>query len=116
MQDFLRDDFGAALSGAEREALRPCRQLRNKVLHSDFRAARDKLQQPGVPTAPGEVVRIDLPVVTIEEATRKIAAAKAGTEAGGASPVETGMPKCSFSEKRWLVERMLSAPPMSGVE
>jgi hypothetical protein len=116
IEDELATYFSAALSAAEKETLRLCRQLRNKVLHSDFRAARDKLQQPGVPTAPGDVGRIDLPVVTIEEATRKIAAAKAGTEAGGASPVETGMPKCSFSEKRWLVERMLSAPPMSGVE
>jgi hypothetical protein len=80
IEDKLATHFGAALSAAEKEPLSLCRQLRNKVLHSDFRAARHKLQELGVPTAPGGVVKIDLPVVTIEEATRKIAAARAGTE------------------------------------
>jgi ABC-type siderophore export system fused ATPase/permease subunit len=53
IEDELATHFGAALSAAEKETLRLCRQLRNKVLHSDFLAARDKLQELGVPTAPG---------------------------------------------------------------
>jgi|GEM_PF-2361755 len=32
--------FGAALSDEDKETLSSCRQLRNKILHSDFRAAR----------------------------------------------------------------------------
>jgi hypothetical protein len=35
------------------ETLRLCRQHRNKVLHSDFRAARDKLNELGVETPSG---------------------------------------------------------------
>jgi hypothetical protein len=47
--------------------------LRNKVLHSDFRAARGKLNELGVETQLGGVVKIDLPVATI-------LGVKAGTE------------------------------------
>ena len=57
-----------------------CRQLRNKVLHSDFRAARDKLSELGIASSPGGVVKIDLPVVTVAEVAKKIEGAKAGTE------------------------------------
>jgi hypothetical protein len=76
----LAKHFDAYLSPAEKETLRLCRELRNKVLHSDFHAARDRLKQLGAETASGGVVKIDLPVVTIEEASKKIQAAKAGSE------------------------------------
>lgn len=72
--------FGAALSDQDKETLRLCRQLRNKVLHSDFRAARDKLGELGVVSSPGGVVKIDLPVVTAAEVASTIEAAKAGME------------------------------------
>ena len=36
----LAKHFGDSLSDAEKETLRLCRQLRNKVLHTDFCAAR----------------------------------------------------------------------------
>jgi hypothetical protein len=80
IEDELAVHFGDALSDAEKETLRLCRQLRNKVLHSDFRAARDKLNELGVATERGGVVKIELPLVTIAEATRKIEAAKAARE------------------------------------
>jgi hypothetical protein len=51
-----------------------------RVLHSDFRAARGKLKELGVETRPGGVRKIDLPVVTVEELSKKILGAKAGTE------------------------------------
>jgi hypothetical protein len=76
----LIEHFGAALSDEDKATLRLCRQLRNKVLHSDFRAARDKLSELGIAPAPGGVVKIDLPVVTVAEVARKIEAVKAGTE------------------------------------
>ncbi len=75
----LIEHFGAALSDEDKGTLRLCRQLRNKVLHSDFRAARDKLSELGIASAPGGVVKIDLPVA-VSEVARKIEAAKAGTE------------------------------------
>ncbi|MGA8654705.1 MAG: hypothetical protein WB586_01025 [Chthoniobacterales bacterium] len=80
IEDDLAKHFGDALSADEKETLRLCRQLRNKVLHSDFRAARGKLNELGVETVSGGVKKIYLPVVTIEEASKKILGAKAGTE------------------------------------
>ena len=43
IEDELATHFGDALSVAEKDMLRLCRQLRNKVLHSGFYAARGKL-------------------------------------------------------------------------
>jgi len=68
--------FDASLSADEKETLRLCRQLRNKVLHSDFRAAREKLNELGIPTDSGGVVRLDLPDPTIAEASRLIRGAQ----------------------------------------
>jgi hypothetical protein len=76
----LIEHFGAALSDEDKETLRLCRQLRNKVLHSDFRAARDKLSELGIASSSGGVVKIDLPVATAAEVAAKIEAAKAGVE------------------------------------
>jgi hypothetical protein len=76
----LIEHFGAALSHEDKDTLRLCRQLRNKVLHSDFRAARDKLSELGMASAPGGVIKIDLPLVTVAEVAKKIEAARAGAE------------------------------------
>ncbi len=72
--------FGAALSDEDKKTLRLCRQLRNKVLHSDFRAARGKLSELGIASSSGNVVKIDLPVLTVAEVAKKIEGARAGTE------------------------------------
>ena len=77
----LIEHFGAALPHEDKETLRLCRQLRNKVLHSDFRAARDKFSELGIASSPGGVVKIDLPVVTVAEVTKKINAVKVGQKA-----------------------------------
>lgn len=74
--DILKE-FDTSLSADEKETLRLSRQLRNKVLHSDFRAAREKL---GVQTESAGTKKIELPQPTIEEASRKILAAKQGKE------------------------------------
>jgi len=51
--DILKE-FDASLTADEKETLRLSRQLRNKVLHSDFRAARKKLNELGLQTeSPG---------------------------------------------------------------
>jgi|SRR5579872_4675797 len=77
----LIEHFRAALSDEDKETLRLCRQLRNKVLHSDFRAARDKLSELGIASSPGGVVKIDLPAtVTVAGVAKKIEGVKAGTE------------------------------------
>ncbi|MEA1649615.1 hypothetical protein UAJ10_11380 [Nitrospirillum sp. BR 11164] len=77
------EHFGAVLSDEDKETLRLCRQLRNKLLHSDFRAARDKLSELGIASSPGGVVKINLPVVIAAEVAAKIEAAEAGVEGVG---------------------------------
>ena len=68
--------FDGSLSAQEKETLRLCRQLRNKVPHSDFRAARGKLNELGVETQAGGVVKIDLPAVTVAELSKKFSVSK----------------------------------------
>lgn len=80
IEDDLAKHFGDKLSAEEKETLLLCRQLRSKVLHSDFRAARDKLNELGIETQSSGVVKIDLPVATVAEVSKKILGAKAGTE------------------------------------
>ena len=65
----LLTQFANSLSEAEKETLRLSRQLRNKVLHSDFRAVRKKLQELGIQTESGGVTKIDLPEPTVAEVT-----------------------------------------------
>jgi hypothetical protein len=76
----VAEHFGDALSAEEKDALRLCRELRNKLLHSDFRATRNKLNEMGIETPSGEVRKIDIPIVSKAEILKKILAVKEGTE------------------------------------
>jgi hypothetical protein len=76
----LAKHFGGSLSDAEKETLRLCRQLRNKVLHTDFCAARGKLNELGIETSSGDIRKIDVQVVSMAKISHKLSAAKAGTE------------------------------------
>ena len=58
-----------------------------KVLHTDFRAARDKLNELGIETPSGGVTKVDVPVASIEAVAEKIRGVKAGTE--GTSVADT---------------------------
>jgi hypothetical protein len=83
LKDFEEDlakHFAGFLSDEEKETLRLCRQLRNKVLHADFCAARNKLNELGVETPSGGVKKIDLFTATSAEIPKKILEAKTGTE------------------------------------
>jgi hypothetical protein len=51
-----------------------------KILHTDFRAARDKLNDLGEETQSGGVRKIDTPVVSMAAIFEKIAAARTRTE------------------------------------
>jgi hypothetical protein len=72
--------FGDALSDEEKETLRLCRVLRNKVLHSDFRAARNKLNELGIETPSGGVKKVDITGASTTQILKAIEAAKAGME------------------------------------
>jgi len=70
--------FDGALSIEEEETLRVCRQLRNKVLHSDFHAARGKLNELGVKTPSGEVKKVDIRDVSGTEVSGRVCDAAEG--------------------------------------
>jgi hypothetical protein len=67
----LAEHFDSALSVEEKDTFRLCRQLRNKVLHADFRAARGKLNELGIETLPGEVRKVEIPTVSVAEISKK---------------------------------------------
>jgi hypothetical protein len=121
----ISKEFDASLTVDEKEALRLSRHLRNKILHSDFRAARKKLNELGVHTESAGTRKIALPVATIAEASRKIAAAKAGMEgtpltdtpssevygwlleAGGSSDLKKA--KEAFSKAAAIIDKLAGA-------
>lgn len=51
IEDDIAKHFGTALADEEKKTLTLCRVLRNKLLHSDFYAMREKLRQSD--TEPG---------------------------------------------------------------
>lgn len=123
----LLKHFDASLSPEEKETLRRAHRLRDKVLHSDFRAAREQLKKLGFQTASARVKKIDLPVPTIAEASRKIAAVKNGTEgtpvadtpstevygwlleAGASGDLEKA--KDAFKKAGGIIDRLAGADP-----
>ena len=52
--------FGAAISQSDKDKLRICRQLRNKILHSEFRAVRNRIEEHGGSRSIGGVKKIDV--------------------------------------------------------
>lgn len=72
--------FGAALSDTEKETLRLCRELRNKILHCDFRVARNKLEELGGKSQHGGVKEIAVHGLTGAQVAEKLTSAKADVE------------------------------------
>jgi hypothetical protein len=70
--------FSSALTEDEKNHLQLCRQLRNKLLHCDFYAARNKLREMGANPQPGNVRRIDISGLTGQQMLEKITAASSG--------------------------------------
>jgi hypothetical protein len=60
VETLIVQHFATALTEEEKKTLGLCRQLRNKVLHCDFRAARGKLEQLGANTQGGDVKKVDI--------------------------------------------------------
>ena len=74
------DYFTSSISSHEAGTLRLCRQLRNKLLHTDFREAREKLHAIGVETASAGVKKVDIPDVSLRAISDKIRALQAETD------------------------------------
>jgi hypothetical protein len=81
VETLIGEHFADALTIDEKAALGLCRQLRNKVLHCDFRAARGKLEELGADTRRGNVKRIDFQGLSGTQMAEKIARVEAGDEA-----------------------------------
>lgn len=78
IENEVAQHFDGTLSIEEKETLRVCRQLRNKVLHTDFHAARGKLNELGVKTPSGEVKKLDIHDVSGAEMSTKVRDAAEG--------------------------------------
>lgn len=72
--------FGCLVSEQDKNTLSLCRQLRNKVLHCDFRAARDKLEELGNETQHGGVKAVAVSGLSLASMVEKIRGAVAGVE------------------------------------
>jgi hypothetical protein len=73
--------FADSLSAEEKKTLRLCCQLRNKVLHTEFRAARNKLKELGTEAPSGGVKELDIHGLSAAEVSEKIRAVKEGAKA-----------------------------------
>jgi hypothetical protein len=92
--------FADALLDDEKTLLERCRQLRNKILHCDFRAARKKLQELGANPQRGDVAMVDIRGLSGQEMAVKIVAAVAN--APGSSQYVEDLPKDAGKIFGWL--------------
>jgi hypothetical protein len=94
--------FAGHLTDQEKSLLKLCRQLRNKILHCDFHAARKKLGELGANPQQGNVKRIDIRGLSGRAVIAKISDVTAnvvGTfQYVGASPTGAG------AVLAWLIE------------
>jgi hypothetical protein len=73
VETLITKHFAASLSEEEARTLDLCRVLRNKILHCDFRAAREKLEQLGITTPRGRVRMTDIQGLFGPETIERIA-------------------------------------------
>jgi hypothetical protein len=99
----IAQHFGAALTDEEKKTLALCRALRNKILHSNFRAARETLAELGKETPSGDVKKVDLGGLCTSQMTEKIAHAIAGAP-GSFEHVADTEGKAPGSVYGWLLE------------
>lgn len=80
VENLIAQHFAQGLTDDEKRTLELCRQLRNKILHCDFRAARNKLEQLGANPQPGQVKKIDIHDLSGTQMREKITKAFVGVE------------------------------------
>jgi hypothetical protein len=81
VEDLIVKHFADMMNDDEKELLKLCRQLRNKILHCDFRSARHKLEALGAGPERSNVKKLNVQGLTGAQMAEKIAAA-AGDTAG----------------------------------
>jgi len=78
IENEVAQHFGQALSDDEKSTLALCRQLRNKILHCNFSAAREKLDELGAQPHSAGVKQVDLRGLTPSQMVAKAKEAIAG--------------------------------------
>lgn len=95
--------FANELTEQDCQTLRLCRQLRNKVLHCDFQAARGKLGELGVRSGQGGVRRVDVSGLSGREIAERIGAVVSGAK-DIAKPVADAFSTKDAGIYGWLLE------------
>ena len=101
VENLICEHFADALTDDEKAALGLCRQLRNKVLHCDFRAARGKLERLGTDAQRGGAKRVALHGLLGNQMAEKLARAEAGDETAFEYVADLQGPGTVFA---WLIE------------
>jgi hypothetical protein len=94
--------LSSALTEDEKNHLKLCRQLRNKILHCDFHAARKKLKELGADPQPGNVRRTDISGLSGRQMAEKISSALAN--ASGSSEYVADLASRAGTVFGWLLE------------
>jgi hypothetical protein len=101
VETLICEHFAATLTPDEKTTLELCRQLRNKVLHCDFRAARGKLEQLGTEPQSGGAKRVALHGLLGTQMAEKLASAGTGDETAFEYVADSRGPGTVFA---WLIE------------
>ncbi len=102
VETLIGKHFSGALSDDEKATLALCRQLRNKILHCDFRAARQTLEEMGIATERGGVKKIDIVGLSAAGIIEKIANVKA--DVAGTFENVSELPSAAGTVFAWLIE------------
>lgn len=96
------EHFSANLTQTEKDEIALGRKLRNKILHADFSALREKLTQLGVPPNSGGVRKVDITGLDGNDMGRKLYAALSG--ASGTSEAVADTPTAAGGILAWFLE------------
>jgi hypothetical protein len=94
--------FSDALTDDEKNHLKLCRELRNKILHCDFHEARNRLEEIGANPQPGGVKRTDIGGMSGQEMREQITRALA--DAPGSSEYVADLGSRAGMVFGWLLE------------
>jgi hypothetical protein len=106
--------FTSLLTEEDKKGLELCRQLRNKILHCDFRAARNKLIELGAEPHSGGVKKVSILRLSGAQVAQKVADASAGMAGTFESVAET--PTDPGNVFGWLLEMGAAGDFRSAVE
>jgi hypothetical protein len=102
VEELIVGHFASALAEEEQALLKSCRQLRNKVLHCDFAAARRKLEELGTSPQHGNVKRVDIRGLSGRQTIDKIGDVRANVI--GSFQYVGAWPTTAGAIFAWLIE------------